>query len=160
MEEKNKIKEELLDLNSSLYKLEKNSSTDVPEGYFSNFEETVINRINSLEDKNKKESSLSHNIERSSKFRIFKINNSWSLAASIALLIGIVIFTLQNQREINCASIACMDQDMLQFYVEEHLEDYEALILDEVEVEQLYSTSALEELYLEELDVETIMEEL
>ena len=155
MDNKKHILDELQRLNSSLTKVDKEQPKALPDNYFDGLE-------NSIMDKIKKTDALPNVID----FKVKEVPKShtvdyrkWSIAAGVALLISVIV-AIWPSPEMKCDTLACLDDDIIQSYVEDHMGDYEDLILDEVDFEDLYEAESLDDLYLDEIDETTLIEEL
>ena len=155
MDNKKHILDELQRLNSSLTKVDKEQPKSLPDNYFDGLENSIMDKIKKTDaapkviDFKVKEAPKSFTVDY----------RKWSIAAGIALLISVSVAILPSP-EMKCDTLACLDDDIIQYYVEDHMDDYEDLILDEVDFEDLYEAESIDDLYLDEIDEATLIEEL
>lgn len=173
MEDKNEILDELQRVSSCLAKMDKPSKGEIPEGYFQSFESNLMDKIKAgnfeeeveeeiVEEEVVEKKFLSKELELKVPKEI-KINfRKWAIAASIALVLGLGIkfIPFSGSTTDDCVGLACLEQDVLEYYMEENVEDFEDLIWDEVEVEDIYETSIDEEIMLDEIDESLLIDEL
>lgn len=155
MDNKKHILDELQRLNSSLTKVDKEQPKSLPDNYFDGLENSIMDKIKKTDaapkviDFKVKEAPKSYTVDY----------RKWSIAAGVALLISVIV-AIWPSPEMKCDTLACLDDDIIQYYVEDHMDDYEDLILDEVDFEDLYEAESIDDLYLDEIDEATLIEEL
>ena len=155
MDNKKHILDELQRLNSSLTKVDKEQPKALPDNYFDGLENSIMDKIKKTDaapnviDFNVKGAPKRHTVDY----------RKWSIAAGVALLISLAV-AIWPSPEMKCDTLACLDDDIIQSYVEDHMDDYEDMILDEVDFEDLYEAESIDDLYLDEIDEATLIEEL
>ena len=155
MDNKKHILDELQRLNSSLTKVDKEQPKSLPDNYFDGLENSIMDKIKKTDAAPK---VIDFKVKEAPKSYTFDYRK-WSIAAGIALLISIAV-AIWPSPEMKCDTLACLDDDIIQYYVEDHMDDYEDLILDEVDFEDLYEAESIDDLYLDEIDEATLIEEL
>jgi hypothetical protein len=155
MDNKKHIQEELQRLNSSLTKVDKEQSRALPDNYFDGLENSIMDKIKKTDAAPK---VIDFKVKEAPKSLTVGYRK-WSIAAGVALLISLAV-AIWPSPEMKCDTLACLDDDIIQSYVEDHMDVYEDMILDELDFEYLYEAEPLDDLYLDEIDEATLIEEL